>query len=349
MQGEFAMNFNYLYYPTISIPDSTWLKRTLLYSDKISSIVPAELRGEMGYEIEYLKDQNEYKELSLEEFLFENEDEQSIKLFEKEVYEFYQSEHFNRLYKQELHLGKTLIYDSKFTWKIREFFRSNNLINHQEDDWNQTPSIVGTAYMAILAKHVAKQNLFVPATNSVRLQNIVYKNLSLPRERAAEIKLIESLPSPAKHEPISKIIQFKKDRKEELYLFRRVLRDNISRISEAKNSEEISQIIQILNEDIYIETSKLSRLLKENKINFTLSSINTLVSLPFDVIKSTVKGNINSGAIGAAVDVTSIIKDYRQQKNNILSNSPYSYAFYTNKNFVRRIKRRSILAKIERK
>ena len=50
-----------LYYPTIDIQDSTWLRNALLYWDNISSIVPYENYSDFSPELLYLQECGIYK------------------------------------------------------------------------------------------------------------------------------------------------------------------------------------------------------------------------------------------------------------------------------------------------
>ena len=52
------INRTLLYYPSINIPDDAWLKTALLYSDKISSIVPEDIN--ISDHLEYLKQEEQY-------------------------------------------------------------------------------------------------------------------------------------------------------------------------------------------------------------------------------------------------------------------------------------------------
>lgn len=88
------MHAKYLYYPTMSLPNTQWLKRVLLYSDEIASIVPYELQRNVNYDFELLKDYEEFKMLSPESHLWDEE-------FEKEVADHFNSNEYKEIMKNQ--------------------------------------------------------------------------------------------------------------------------------------------------------------------------------------------------------------------------------------------------------
>jgi hypothetical protein len=54
-----------LYYPSIRVPMTPWLRQVLLYWDEVSSIVPYEVENNaffpISYDIQYLRDEGEFR------------------------------------------------------------------------------------------------------------------------------------------------------------------------------------------------------------------------------------------------------------------------------------------------
>ena len=55
-----------LYYPSIALPNNTWLRQALLYWDQISSVVPKDIHSrewmiDSNSEIDFLIDEDEYR------------------------------------------------------------------------------------------------------------------------------------------------------------------------------------------------------------------------------------------------------------------------------------------------
>ena len=75
------MSLGILYYPNIGLPNDIWLRKTLLYTDEISSIVPYDLTEQFDNNSELLMGEGIFKPLSPEEFL---DNEQYAQAFENE-------------------------------------------------------------------------------------------------------------------------------------------------------------------------------------------------------------------------------------------------------------------------
>ena len=278
------MSFRYLYYPDISIPNDTWLRRVLLYSESIASIVPYDLNPVLNnYDIELLRDEREYNPLSPEDFFYQND---LIQDFELEVQESFNSKHFQKILENEKRKSRSLIYKSKFTHEIFNFLRNTGLYQEGENKWGETPKVVGDLYLGILAKYMGHLYSYTPTSNSVRAQEIAFYNSPLTKQKIGEIRLIQSLPNPTDDTSISDLLRFKNKRKQELLKFRAVLRENITQLSSANCKEEIDENIQIFKEKLEIEVNELSILLRENRINFALGSLKSLVPLDQNAMKT---------------------------------------------------------------
>ncbi|WP_026691889.1 DUF6236 family protein [Peribacillus kribbensis] len=317
------MNFNYLYYPSISLPNDAWLRRVLLYSNKIASIVPEKLQGNLNGDIDILKGCNEYIPFSPEEFLSNNED--CLTNFENEVTEYFNSEFFSNLLTQKKNTEKFLVHDSKFTYELKKLFQKKEFFDLELDSWNQTPKIVGDVYMGLLAKHMGEHYSYIPTTNSVYHQNKTFKNNRLSMEEIGELKMIDSLPSPSVDVPILDIIRFKTKREQELLKFRCVLRENIEILSTIDNQEDYS----------------LTALIQPSK--------KLISGIGGGTIVSALSGNLIIGAAiglgGVVFDISKIAKDYHLKRNNIIASSPYSYAFYSKKFMKRSLRRKNVFLK----
>jgi hypothetical protein len=68
MMEESALTRTILYFPTIAVPNGTWLRRALLYWDEVASIVPQGYTGEslIPYtpEVQYLLSEGVFKPIS---------------------------------------------------------------------------------------------------------------------------------------------------------------------------------------------------------------------------------------------------------------------------------------------
>src|SRR6187402_3203467 len=126
-----------LYYPTIDIPDMKWLYSSLLYSDKVSSIVPFSDSGDKRFPklLKYLIDENQYKPIFIE------------KLLSRSSNDFYEFENFfikttsSQEFQSALNNEKSLsyknydtLYGGKMTNNIAQHLKASNLIKKKDDD-----------------------------------------------------------------------------------------------------------------------------------------------------------------------------------------------------------------------
>lgn len=123
-------------------------------------------------------------------------------------------------------------------------------------------------------------------------------------------------------------MKFKRDRRQELLKFRTVLRENIEKLSNINNSEELMQNIQVFKEKIELEVNDITQLLNENKISYALESVKTLISLDKELFYKVATGTLFSSLTGTslmtgatigmasevAVNISSVVKDYKIQK-----------------------------------
>ncbi|KSU79751.1 hypothetical protein GA0061096_4426 [Fictibacillus enclensis] len=328
------MSFKYLYYPSISLPNDNWLKKMLLYSEKIASIVPYDLINKKDYIIQQLEENNEYEMLSPERFFSESTNKN---LFEEEVINLLSSKQF------QLKMNRTVrtseVYSSKFSHVIEEFFQQNGLDRIKGDKWYEIPKIVSDCYLGILAKHMAIDKSYIPATNYVTQERLIYGLKSKEdRKKVGELRLLNCLPVPTSDVSINEIISFKKERKEELLRFKSILRDYTTRVSQTETNYELEEVIQEFKEDIELNILLISRLLKEKKILFKFDSLKSLINLK-DPVLFTLVGNIYSNlkelsplvgtTVGGMIGLGCSYINYRYSINNEINNSPYSYVFHS--------------------
>lgn len=77
---------NALYYPTIEIRDTDWLKTALLFWDSISTIVPEQVKEPYReYDTQYLADINFLRSLTI------NSDNKSVVAIEEDIIQMMQS------------------------------------------------------------------------------------------------------------------------------------------------------------------------------------------------------------------------------------------------------------------
>ena len=71
-----------LYYPTIEFPQKAWIRQAILYSDKVSSIIPFGNDSELPDSLKDLLDNGEYKPIFIEKQINDSYDD--FRQFSKE-------------------------------------------------------------------------------------------------------------------------------------------------------------------------------------------------------------------------------------------------------------------------
>ncbi|MGN7397812.1 hypothetical protein C6W19_18180 [Bacillus sp. RJGP41] len=329
--------FKYLYYPSMALPNDMWLRSTLLYSDKIASIVPSDIQRSLKDQIKFLEDENEFEMLTPESF-FENFKKSSD--FETEVIEYFNSKMYQEITKKPSTNAITEFHNSKFSYQIMNTLRKHSFLKDIDDMWSELPHYIGTIYMGILAKYMAQEKNYIPTTNLISNQDLVYKSISEENEiQAGELLLIEALPTPTIENSLESIITFKKQRKNELYRFRTILRNYTTKISQSETEQDIFNHIQEFKEEVELGLYDISRLLTERKISFRLNSLNTLIHLKNPALLGTL-ANVYSKqndfspligtAIGGCIGLGIQYIQSRVKTNYEINNSPYSYVFHSN-------------------
>lgn len=273
-----------LYYPTIDIPNMKWLYSSILYADKVSSIVPFNDINDNRFPdlLKYLVDQEQYKPIFIERLL------SSYNTEFNEFEEFFISTTSSDEFQVKLKNGKGLsyqhydkLYSGKMTYRINQYMREAGLIKSTVGDVFVTDEIVSLFYMSLLAQYVTKiikDDFIIPSTDDKRYQDISF-NSSKQKEPAMNFILENCLPTPVENTPIEKIIDFKKARRDELLEFRKYLSKVQEKIRKATEEQEIKEIQIDTKENIEKAINDLSKLCKENSIKTFFTSFESLLKL----------------------------------------------------------------------
>ena len=106
---------NALYYPTIDIQNSSWLKTAILFWDTISTIVPESIENPYHeYDTQYLAD------IGLLRPLFVNPDDKSVIGIEDEIIELMFSSEFHQVISVPRNNDFSRMHDSKMSYYVKE-------------------------------------------------------------------------------------------------------------------------------------------------------------------------------------------------------------------------------------
>jgi hypothetical protein len=235
-----------IYYPNIDIPDSKWLRNSLLYWDEVSSIVPRSIETDLytnSHLIAQLRDEGEYRAIFPDQLMqsdvfndFENEVINKLSWNNRARFKRYRNiNEFGSIARTReprslVHNEKVFnnfdIHREKISNRIFEKLEQSGMVSWN-GDWMSFDDQSANIYMATLAKFSALSdaNYTVIGTDKPNLINSVYPVSYLYRKPVKYTTPIVNLslnilPTPTNDVPIEKIIKFKKKYREELLAFR---------------------------------------------------------------------------------------------------------------------------------
>lgn len=277
------MSRTLLYYPTIDIPDRRWLHSSILYADKVASIVPYDIYDSRFPEhLRKLIDEDQYKPFLIETLLASKKRE--FEEFQEHFVATINSDEFNNELKNEIspsYKQLDTLYLGKMTSRIKRHFEENGLIKDASNDLIVTDEMVSLFYMSVLTQFVTKitkDELIIPSTNDKRYENIGFA-CSDTKEPAMSFIIENCLPVPADDTPIEKLIEFKKQRRNELLAFRKFLSEVQEKIRKATEEQEVKEIQIDTKEKIEKGINDLVRLSEENSIKTFFTSFESLLKL----------------------------------------------------------------------
>ena len=324
-----------LYYPKINIHDGSWLRNAILYWDEVSSIVPYENYLDFSPELLYLQELGVYKAIYPQELFFSEFAQDFCDSIVKRISAYDRPRgrtlnnriqnsrvriHKNKIYAPVLH---ELIHYKKLPPQLLDYFEDKRFINdYNTDGWMEIDSKIAQIYMRTLAEYSIKcsgkdivlgtdtathsREIYSPSRNRIDLQS-----------QCCKINIQNCLPQPSMDVSFEDILEFKNRRKDELNAFRAKIRELETNIYNADSPELIRHYEEQFIEGWQQCCQDFHKALKDSKITFLLSSLVSLVGIPF-------VGQQLSSYIGQ--DVTSAIQTGAQ-----LLNIGIGYYDYKNK------------------
>lgn len=339
-----------LYYPTIDIPNEEWLKNAILFWDEISTIVPESIKQPYSSKTSlYLQEEG-----ILKPFIVSGVDEVVQELDEK-IYKFSESNFsikmLNRhvIRSQECNQfsnSQTYLHKDKLSFVVQDNLRMQGLIH--EDGYISFDKNFADYYMSLLATNISKHNNLCLLTDSIdchdlstgfSLEKATGKNnmTSLITRKLADGFLyhlvVEGLKVSDKTD-ISKLVEFKRNRKDELGRFRSALSEMSLRI----NTNDIESIKELKNvvESTYINEflpalQDVKKSLKDKKIRW-ISNVGSYVLsflTPTFMISDAKMSSLLAGLVICSASWK--LSDFAREKDLLRSN-PFSYLLSLEKN-----------------
>ncbi len=338
-----------LYYPNINIPDGAWLRNAILYWDEVSSIVPYENYLDFSPELLYLQELGVYKAVYPQELFFSEFAEDFCGTIVKRISAYDRSRarniknsrvkvHKNKIYAPALH---ELIHYRKLPPQLLDYFGDKRLINdYNTDGWMEIDSKIAQIYMRTLAEYSIKcsgKDIVLGTDTSTHSREIY----SLSRNRVdlqaqcCKINIENCLPQPSMDVSFEEILEFKSRRKDELDAFRTKIRELETKIYNADSPELIRHYETQFIEGWQQCSQDLYKALKDSRITFFLSSLVSLVGIPFvgQQLSAYIGQDVTS-AIQTGSQLLNIVIGYYDYKNKISpakSDGGFSYIIKASK------------------
>jgi len=344
-----------IYYPTIIVP-SEWAKWTVLYFDKVSSIIPKGVDykevvnpwNEKDFKImEILMEEGEFEPTDPQHLLSQREKWANREILIKEFKKIVTSNKFqsiiNKNWKRSSIIWK--VHWDKVSNGIYEFLHEQGLAEKDKNSWNWILMEEKTSllYMSLLAKYLADVNpdFTVPGTDSNEYEKIIYGAFSHQNSFISlDAKFMNVLPAPASDVPITNILKFKRKRRDELLYFREVIDRVYQDISMAENEGEIKQIVLSYKEKIEREVTKLRKMMKEEHIKTVLGTFKSLLDIKPPVLLPTLGVSLSGLplevkipilGITATIQIGYYLVDEINKQRAKLRESPFAYLYCAEK------------------
>ena len=332
-----------LYYPYVIIPDE-WLKNTLLYWDKVSSIEPENFEptnidrdfiGKWSQDRNYLWNQG-YYEPSDPRHVFEGNRNRD---FTQEFVNIIENERYS--VKGDWSQRSVMkVYEYKFNPEIVEFLRLKNLAKKVSGHY-LLERRVSLIYLALLAKYLADvdRNFATTNTDLQEYESIAYRPID-PNKGFHSYNMIMSniLPTPREDTTLEQIVDFKKDYGDNIKQLRVYIRDTQKEVVKAQSELEVKEILVNNKENLEMELSRLTRELNKSGIETFFSSIKTILQVKAPEIIVTMTGlgitqipisfKITGVVILGLINVGSEIVQKHYEREELKDDSPATYLYY---------------------
>lgn len=341
-----------LYYPAISIPNKQWLRQAILYTDKVSSMVPFESVNDGGIsdELKMLYDEGQYQPI----YVF-NEIAALmpvLKEFEQNFREAIEGEAFQNMQKSVvgynrnniLGVGDLIQCIQTLTPETARFLKERQLMGVVTSIGGiEVEKTTAAIYASMLAETLASINkdLVIPSTDQQVFETLSFQ-MGKTGYQTHRLAFQNCLPSPGDDVDLVKIVKFKQKRYAELLAFRKEIDGLENDLKTAESDEDRKLSMVKFSEGIQTHLIDIQRLLGESRMDWVLKSFSSLLDFKKKEIVGTIGtlGIAGAGVVahlplaalgaGAAVLTGTIISSFRNINRTVQGNS-FGYVYYAEK------------------
>jgi hypothetical protein len=279
-----------LYYPTIDIPNTDWLRKVLLYWDEIGSIVPRNYQNENSItfspEVSFLMSEGVFRPFDPLRLIGNL---QLLQEFEQEFLGVIESEPFQRLITNKKLKLASRIHMHKIVDLILEKLEERELAKRsQSSPWIKFEFNTAQAYMSLLAKYLSRidSQATIPGTSKGGdiFQDLIYRSPEQSGTAGISASLLRILPMPRQDVTFEDILDFKRRRNIELMRFRLKIHEFQKELQSAENHEHIIQIVQKRQHEIQLGLEDLMPRFIEDKLRVVFGSLQSILQLPIPTL-----------------------------------------------------------------
>jgi hypothetical protein len=361
------MNRTILYYPTIDIPNKSWLRHAILYWDEVSSIVPnshdLRLLNELSPEIHYLTEVGQFRPIKPEDLFEKSENWEPFQQFTLEFTKTISSIEFKKLintrYRTESRINirklrsqnVARIHNNKITNNIFNILEEQGLAARNPDqfDWVFFERNTALLYMSLLAKYLADVD---SEQTTIGTDLRVYEKLNFKRVKEKEgfpvvsLSLNNILPTPTDNIPLEKLIDFKRRREQNLIQFRKHLSEFQVKLSKSSSQTELKEVVTSFKHGLVAGVKDLKDVLDDSKIESNFKTFKSLINLssPTTIVATATLLNnkfnvidlpVSFATLGiitvGAIQLTGDFIELRNKERAALRESPFSYIYQAQK------------------
>lgn len=323
---------NALYFPYISIPNSTWIMQTILYWDKVGSIVPIEFTYTPGQLDPFMQ---ELVQARLVEQIIPLHYIPRISKFENEFINFLDNNPELSKDKDQAKMEFDLIHIEKLGNLVKEI-EKRKLGKKSNGQWFQMEKKVAWCFMTYLALGISKVTDFKPITDRPNgLSTLGTKPyLSLwSKQNTIRTQLLENvLPVPTRISRLADIHDFKERYYTQLLSFRNYIEQKALDIAAAPE-EQFEERVYRTREEIELRAHEIYSRMQEKFPHVSFASMFSV----FASVGTLVKGvatrdgyDIVSGMAGLIEAADAAFGSNKQAKNEI-GREPLAYAVFASR------------------
>lgn len=349
-----------IYYPYINMEDSVLLRSSILYWDKLRTIIPGDFyRNALSNELLYLEDNGIYEPINPINFF----NSSSYRDFEEEFLYRINLRDKRKNFKNNLRRERANIKSETIKWPKFNLYESkmaNSLINRLRDmgyikEININGIVmdqdVAILYMSILAKFLASyerrnsnERYSIGTTEPTffsKPYNTRNFNFGHPKELCINYILSDILPVPKSNIPLADIIWFRREYEFELKKLRVQIKEFEKQLKQCSLESDFNDVCYECREKIELESLKISKLMEKSKIEYCMSSVKALFEIDKSFIPAVLgvfsakycSNELGLTIFGGMALSLKAVKMYYDNRKEIIDN-PYSYLYFAKKNNV---------------